>query len=153
MRGAWVAVLVVLALEGCDGATDQESSVDAGPCAPDACVMPLCGWVMTGSGEICIVKPDCTDLAETQCSATLGCRAVRGRRVSDPPATVSYVGCGDGTGTPGSMITCTAQGPAGSCFILPDTGAPSGWEKWPCVDPKTESECMAQGPYASNDGG
>ena len=47
-------MLVVLALEGCDGATDQESSVDAGPCAPDACVMPLCGWVMTGSGEICI---------------------------------------------------------------------------------------------------
>lgn len=134
--------------------SDAGDSGDGGPCSPVACAPPLCGWVNAGGADICIVKPDCTGLSQGECSATLGCRTISGRRPTDPPnAPASYVGCGDGTGNPGTAITCTASGPNADCWILPSTAAPSGWEKWSCgADPKTRAECMAQGPYASDGG-
>lgn len=122
---------------------------DAPACTLPACPSPQCGQVWVDGGWACIARPDCSGLAQAQCVVKLGCRAILGRQPTDPNgAALKYVGCGDGLDAPGTMITCTSSGPDAACWILPDTGVPSGWKGWPCVDPKTLEECLAQGPYA-----
>jgi hypothetical protein len=138
---------------GTDGSgSDAVDETDAPLCGPNACPPPLCGFAHVGGQEVCILKPDCTGLPEPQCAATVGCRVILGRHPWDPPETLAYVGCGDGTGNPGTMIRCTASGAEAECWIVPDTAVPSGWTSWPCAHPETQAECMAPGPYGADAG-
>jgi hypothetical protein len=133
--------------DGCHP-TDAGISDAAAECGADTCPPDACGWVLADGQLICISKPDCTGLDEATCSATVGCVAVKGRLATDPPGTMKYVGCGDGTGTPGALITCTAPGPEGPCWVIQVTWVPAGWPKWACGDhPTTTEECMQQAPF------
>lgn len=122
---------------------------DAPACTLPACPSPQCGQLWVDGGWACIARPDCFGLPQAECIAKLGCRAIVGRLPTDPGGVaLQYVGCGDGLDSPGTMITCTSSGPDADCWILPDTGVPSGWKGWSCADPKTREECLAQGPHA-----
>ncbi len=133
------------------GAACVPGASDASECTLPACPAPKCGQVWVDGGLVCIARPNCEALSEAVCTATLGCRSVVGRLPESPVGGgLKFVGCGDGIDSPGSMIWCTASGPDADCWVLPDTGVPTGWKGWPCGDPKTHAECMAQGPYAGD---
>ena len=121
---------------------------DAPECTLPACPGPKCGQIWSDAGFVCIARPDCSGLSAAACGATLGCRSIAGRLPGDAGGP-QFVGCGDGIDSPWSAITCTASGPSGDCWVLPDTAVPSGWKGWPCADPKSRAECMEQGPYGT----
>lgn len=134
----------------CEPALSDAGKGDAvTECTQTNCTPPLCGYVISSGQELCIEKPDCTGLGKATCESTLGCAALTGQALSasSPPISDAYVGCGDGTGTPGAAITCTAQGPEGPCFVRPDTWVPTGWVGWGCVDTMTFEGCMTQAPF------
>jgi hypothetical protein len=136
-------------LGGCSGDSDVGEADGVTACPQTDCTPPSCGWVISSGKEVCIEKPDCTALDQATCGSTRGCAALTGQELSasSPAISDAYVGCGDGTGTPGAAITCTAEGPEGPCFVRPDTWVPSGWLGWGCVDTTTFEGCMEYAPF------
>ena len=135
-------------------ASNSEPAVNASAdaaltCTDAVCDPEKCGWVPVDGSITCIEKPDCAGLSESACAGTQGCTVIHGRLATDPTSTSSVAGCGDGTNTAGTATTCTALGATGPCWVLPSDRAPSGWEKWSCAGPTTESECLGGGPYGS----
>lgn len=146
-----LALMLGVITWACGGGSDESAQDGGALCSASSCMPPECGYVYPDGKELCIEKPDCTGLAESPCKSTLGCAALYGHKPTDPPDAYpwgTYVGCGDGTGTPGGIITCTAPGPEGPCWVLPETRIPTGWYGWSCGDdPVTDEECMAQAPF------
>lgn len=132
---------------------DASTAVDAGwtPCPTD-CSAPECGWALIDGQEECIVAPHCEGLDEGSCTARIGCTAIAGKRAPvTSESSYEYVGCSFLGGTPGATVACTAPGPSGPCWVVPNYCAPDGWDFWPCpTGYLTFEECMSGGPYASN---